>query len=805
MNRSLLNRGTALLAYFGWPRRKPAPRKPATARPRRLIVERLEQKQLLTALFWDPGQTAGRSLGGSGTWSDGGAAEWFNPATGRDVAWNNTALDTAHFSGTPGSIGISGQISAASLVFDVDGNAISGGSLLVESSGMSIVVNSSTATIASVLTGSGQLTTSGQGTVMLTATNTYTGGTQIASGTLLTQGQGQGLPSGDSLSIGNAAAFNQQTATDLYWDPGQTAGQSLGGDGAWTDGGAAVWYNPATGQDVAWSNAAQDTAHFSGTPGSITILSQVSATAIDFQSEGNSLSGGVIVLPDAGTSIEIDSGTATIASTLIGAGSLTKTGAGTVALTANNTYSGDTTVDQGVLQTSMAAEQNTSVQYVLSDLQPGGTYEVYVTWTPSASLSADVPYQVLDGGASLGTVLIDQQTAPSGPTIDGVAYQSLGQYLVTSGALTISMLSTSFGAASLGGAVAQQRTGGQINPQSTYEVRLLEAGGSPADVGDPVPLTVGVSTVNPTGSAYVQDINDGTVQAGSWEEAVDLLVLGEAQFGSTTVNFPDDLAATPGFMVGTVAELSNIPGNELGTTVGLAADTKVIALECGSYANNATSPNVLPSNPPDTSADYDDGYWIVSVTIVPSTGSNGDTQTQLAPTTIGGTQTSSAPVATAGGTTTVVTSAIPPAATTATTTLATTQATTSGSFLSRLPETSPLWRIEYLGNAVDNVLSDLLDPAALGQHTNLLPACMTTFQIVSAELALNNGVRTTDPSVADAAITQVLTTDNIVPTGDLATYIQNEAAADLANFPAGAEGTADVFFMNILQYFTALD
>ena len=55
---------------------------------------------LLTVLYWDPQQSAGANLGGSGSWTNGGAAVWYNPATQTDVVWNNTNGDAAVFQGS---------------------------------------------------------------------------------------------------------------------------------------------------------------------------------------------------------------------------------------------------------------------------------------------------------------------------------------------------------------------------------------------------------------------------------------------------------------------------------------------------------------------------------------------------------------------------------------------------------------------------------------------------------------------------------------------------------------------------------
>ena len=51
-------------------------------------------------------------LGGTGTWANNSGARWYNPNTGNDVVWNNANGDTAMFSGTAGTVSLSGQVSA---------------------------------------------------------------------------------------------------------------------------------------------------------------------------------------------------------------------------------------------------------------------------------------------------------------------------------------------------------------------------------------------------------------------------------------------------------------------------------------------------------------------------------------------------------------------------------------------------------------------------------------------------------------------------------------------------------------------
>ena len=151
----------------------------------------------------------------------------------------------------------------------------------------------------------------------------------------------------------------------LYWDAdGEAAnnaigsGAGLGGSGGWTAGSGNLWFNPLTGQDVAWVDGAQ--AVFAGADGTVTITDSVSTAKLTATGSSITLQSGTVDLPAyTGTTVDVASGTLTIASTLAGPGGLTKSGSGTLIVSGQNTFTGGVTIqDNGTLQLGSADALN---------------------------------------------------------------------------------------------------------------------------------------------------------------------------------------------------------------------------------------------------------------------------------------------------------------------------------------------------------------------------------------------------------------------------------------------------------------
>jgi RHS repeat-associated protein len=163
-------------------------------------MERLEERRLLAVLYWDPDLLArnnlvatGAGLGGSGTWTEGGAAVWFNPTlgggTGGYVSWNSSRGDTAVFTGPAGgTVAISGGVGAAAIEFRGGAYTVSGGTFSTPAAG-TMFTTVVAARFDTPITGGGRLVKAGAASLTLGAPlHAYTGDTLISAGVLDVRG-----------------------------------------------------------------------------------------------------------------------------------------------------------------------------------------------------------------------------------------------------------------------------------------------------------------------------------------------------------------------------------------------------------------------------------------------------------------------------------------------------------------------------------------------------------------------------------------------------------------------------------------
>jgi autotransporter-associated beta strand protein len=207
-------------------------------------------------------------------------------------------------------------------------------------------------TFAGVISGAGNVSQIGTGTTILTGSNTYTGGTTISAGTLqLGNGGTAGSITGDIINNG-ILAFDRSDVS--------TVGGGIAGAGDVTQIGTGTTIlagnNTYTGATIITAGTLKAGSANGFSPNSEFTVNSI----LDLNSFSNtigSLSGTGIVLNNGATGVALtvgnDNANSTFSGVLengTGALQLIKSGAGTLTLTGNNTYTGGTTISAGTLQ-----------------------------------------------------------------------------------------------------------------------------------------------------------------------------------------------------------------------------------------------------------------------------------------------------------------------------------------------------------------------------------------------------------------------------------------------------------------------
>lgn len=308
----------------------------------------------LTLNFWDGAagpKNDGAIQGGDGAWRIGGGQnDWteVNGAVNADYAQDSFAI----FQGTGGTVTIDnagGNVLTAGMQFTADGYVIAGAPLTLTGTQALVRIGDGTpadagltTTIDAVLNGSAQLVKDLGGTLVLTGANSYTGGTAVKGGTLRISsdanlGAAAGGLSLDGGTLNTSASITSARAIDLAG-----AGTFL------TDGGTALTLGGAV------SGAGALTKDGAGS----LVLTNASIHA-----GGTTISAGTLQLGNGGTSGSITgdvlnngtlafnrSDSMVFAGAITGSGAVDQIGSGATVLTADNSYSGGTTIGAGVLQ-----------------------------------------------------------------------------------------------------------------------------------------------------------------------------------------------------------------------------------------------------------------------------------------------------------------------------------------------------------------------------------------------------------------------------------------------------------------------
>ncbi|TCR65372.1 autotransporter-associated beta strand repeat-containing protein [Bosea sp. BK604] len=273
--------------------------------------------------YWNGAHSVANGIvnGGSGVWKNS-LNNWTNATGIVSKTWGGYE---AYFQGDAGTVSIdNGGVTAYLLHFLTDGYVVNLDPLTLASVSAAKpiveVTSGATATIQSVIEGTAGLDKTGAGTLVLSGTNTYTGNTTISAGTLQIDGTGSILG-----NVANSGTLVFSPSSDL------TFAGNITGAGSLTKSGAGKL--TLSGLNT-----------YSGT-------TTISAGTLQMDVGGNPVLSGAVANSGA---LIVNANTVTpsgltISGVISGPGTLTKNGTGALKLTADNTYTGLTTVTDGVL------------------------------------------------------------------------------------------------------------------------------------------------------------------------------------------------------------------------------------------------------------------------------------------------------------------------------------------------------------------------------------------------------------------------------------------------------------------------
>lgn len=230
---------------------------------------------------------------------------------------------------------------------------VSGQLAALGSGGGTFDTNGNSPILASAITGTGGLTKQGAGTLTLTAANAYGGGTSVIGGTLALTGDTSGL--GGSMADNSVVLFDQSADSSFGGVVSGSGTVSKQGAGTLTLSGN----NTYVGDTSVSGGTLSFTGDTSGLGGNVNDNS-----AVVFDQASNSSFGNVIA----------------------GSGAVSKLGAGTLTLSGDNTYLGDTSVSAGRLDVEAPSGKVGAVSLSGGTLEGTGT-----TGTVSASGGAVAP------------------------------------------------------------------------------------------------------------------------------------------------------------------------------------------------------------------------------------------------------------------------------------------------------------------------------------------------------------------------------------------------------------------------------
>jgi autotransporter-associated beta strand protein len=388
-------------------------------------------------IYWDPGANdASPGSGGAGTWQLYSNNWWLN---GQGDVAESTSGDYAVFAGTAGTVTLGADVGADGLAFNMAGYVITGNHTLTLNGAAPVisVPAGSPTYIECVLGGSGYKVTGG-GILVFDNPGNFSGSSASAeyvngpNTTLVVATDHDTGNGGVTLNLENGGIYqnNDATSGDPFLLPGSAIALLAGGGIFDNPNASLTMANFITGAGsltitgTTYTLTLTDTANnysggtivqsgglkanAAGTLGSVSGPLTVNGGVLDLGGASHrvgamTISGGTIQDGTlTGSSYAGESGT--VSAILAGPGAMTKTTSGTLTLTANNPYSGNTTISAGTLAVGSAGSISNSPNIFLA---AGATFDVSaidsytLSSTTTLSASGNSAAATINGGATV--------------------------------------------------------------------------------------------------------------------------------------------------------------------------------------------------------------------------------------------------------------------------------------------------------------------------------------------------------------------------------------------------------------------
>ncbi len=334
------------------------------------------------------------------------------------LSGTNTYSGGTDINGGTLAAGNTSALGTGGLAFDggalqLTANVSFGGAVALNGSGAIAADSGTSSSFSGVMSGTGGLTKTGDGTLTLSGTNTYSGGTSLNTGTLIASsdsnlGTGALTFDGGALGLGGdltlAATLNAGGGTiDVATGASHSFSGKLSGTGKLTKTGAGTLTLSGANTYSGGTDINAGTLAVGG-------MSALGTGPLGFnggalQLTANVSFGGTVALGAGGGSIETNTSTnSTFSGVMSGAGSLTKTGAGSLKLSGTNTYTGGTFINDGVLKVTSDANLGAATGAVTLN---GGTLETDGTFSSARKvhLTGNGKLSAYNGNATFSGVI----------------------------------------------------------------------------------------------------------------------------------------------------------------------------------------------------------------------------------------------------------------------------------------------------------------------------------------------------------------------------------------------------------------